>query len=114
MHAREESFIFIIPEPGAADLAAAVATIASGRSSFRWISAELALFFVTVKRRAIGNKDWSTLSNLLLALVACGGFIIHSLFEMDLEFEGQADGKSQENIRRYTPHTVLVVMYALS
>jgi hypothetical protein len=33
---------------------------------------------------------------------ACGGFIIHSLFEMDLEFECQADGKSQENIRRYT------------
>jgi hypothetical protein len=42
-YAREESSIFIIPELGAADLAA-VATIASG-SSFSWITAELAHFF---------------------------------------------------------------------
>jgi hypothetical protein len=31
---------------------------------------------------------------------------MHSLFETDLEFEGQADGgKSQENIRRYTTYS---------
>ena len=91
-YAREESSIFIIPELGAADLA--VATIASG-SSFRWITAELAHFFclqskVELLARKIGQQ----------LACACGGFIIHSLFEMDLEFECQADGKSQENIRR--------------
>ena len=100
-YAREESSIFIIPELGAADLAAAVATIASGRSSFRWISAELAQFFcLQSKEELLAIKIGQQ-----LASCACGGFIIHALFEMDLEFEGQADGKSQENIRRYTTYS---------